>query len=162
VSEAARAGATRFILPAGAIGGIDILSALKASGIQSVAYTGRKPPRAWKDTPAEALHDLDTLTTETVLFSGNAREAAIQYPKNANVAATIAAGWPGFRANRCEAWSCRSAATGNVHEYSVRSSAAEFTVRIEGKPSPDNPKTSVATVYSVAREVFNRCREQAI
>ena len=107
------------------------------------------------------MHDLDALAVETVIFSGNAREAAIQYSKNANVAATLALAGLGF-----EKTGVRLVAdpgvSGNVHEYSVRSAAAEFTVRIEGKPSPDNPKTSVTTVYSVAREIFNRCREQAI
>lgn len=161
VLDAARAGSTRFILPAGAIGGIDVLSALKPSGIEAVSYTGRKPPGAWKGTPADKMHDLDALAVETVIFSGNAREAAIQYPKNANVAATLALAGLGF-----EKTGVRLVAdpgvSGNIHEYSVRSAAAEFTVRIEGKPSPDNPKTSVTTVYSVAREIFNRCREQAI
>lgn len=161
VLEAAHAGRTRFILPAGAIGGIDILSALKASGIEAVTYTGRKPARAWKGTPAEAMHDLDALQAETVFFSGNAREAATQYPKNANVAATLALAGIGF-----ERTSVRliadPAAQGNVHEFSVRSGAAEFTMKVVGTPSLDNPKTSVTTVYSVAREIFNRCREQAI
>lgn len=161
VIQAARAGSTRFILPAGAIGGIDILSALQMSGIEAVTYTARKPPLAWKDTPAAALHDLDTLATETVLFSGNAREAATQYSKNANVAATLALAGLGFEKTNVRLIA-DPAVRSNVHEYSVRASAADFTMRIEGKPSPDNPKTSVATVYSVAREIFNRCREQAI
>lgn len=161
VIQAARAGSSRFILPAGAIGGIDILSALKMSGIEAVTYTGRKPPHAWKDTPAAALYDLDTLATETVFFSGNAREAATQYPKNANVAATLALAGLGFEKTDVRLIA-DPAAKGNVHEYSVRSAAADFTMKIEGRPSPDNPKTSVTTVYSIAREIFNRCREQAI
>lgn len=161
VTEAARVGGTRFILPAGAIGGIDILSALKASGIEAVTYTGRKPPHAWKGTPAEALCDLDGLAAETIFFSGNAREAATQYPKNANVAATLALAGIGFERTAVRLIA-DPAANGNIHEYNMRSAAAEFTMRIEGKPSPDNPRTSVTTVYSVAREIFNRCREQAI
>lgn len=161
VNEAAREGSTRFILPAGAIGGIDVLSALKASGIEAVTYTGRKPPHAWKGTPAETLCDLDGLAAETVFFSGNAREAATQYPKNANVAATLALAGIGFERTAVKLVA-DPAANGNVHEYTMRSAVAEFSMRIAGKPSPDNPRTSVTTVYSVAREIFNRCREQAI
>ena len=52
--------------------------------------------------------------------------------------------------------------TQNIHEYRVRSGAADYAMRIEGKPSPDNPKTSLATVYSAAREVMNRLAEVAI
>lgn len=161
VQAAARAGGTRAILPAGAIGGVDILSALRPSGIEAVAYTGRKPPLAWAGTPAEGILDLAALTDEAVFFTGNAREAATQYPKNANVAATLALAGLGFEATQVRLIADPKV-TRNVHEYSVRAGAADYTIRIEGNPSPDNPKTSVTTVYSVAREVMNRSREVAI
>jgi aspartate dehydrogenase len=32
----------------------------------------------------------------------------------------------------------------------------EFSMQLVGKPSPDNPKTSRSTVYSIARAVMNR------
>lgn len=161
VVEAALAGRSRFTLPAGAIGGIDILSALRPSGIQSVTYSGRKPPGAWVGTPAESLVDLNALTTEAVFFEGTARQAATLYPKNANVAATLALAGLGWEETRVRLIADPSV-TRNVHEYSVTSGAADYTIRIEGKPSADNPKTSVTTVYSVAREVMNRLREVAI
>ena len=53
-------------------------------------------------------------------------------------------------------------APGNVHEYTVRSNALDFTIRLEGKPSPDNPKTSLSTVYSVARDILNAAGPVAI
>ncbi|GGA43137.1 aspartate dehydrogenase [Pelagibacterium lentulum] len=161
IKDSARAGGTRFILPAGAIGGIDILSALKASGIEAVTYTGRKPPQAWKGTYAQTLHDLDTLDRETVFFTGTAREAATQYPKNANVAATLALAGRGFDGTQVRLIADPKV-EGNVHEYSVTANGADFSIKIEGRPSKNNPKTSVTTVYSVAREIFNRSREQAV
>lgn len=159
--EAAKAGGARIILPAGAVGGIDILSALRPSGIDSVTYSGRKPPRAWAGSPAEALLDLDALTEETVFFTGSAREAALQYPKNANVAATVALAGAGLDATSVRLIA-DPAISANVHEVAVRAGAAEFQIRITGHPSPDNPKTSLTTVYSLAREVLNRAREVAI
>lgn len=161
VTRAARDGGTRFILPAGAIGGVDILSALRPSGIAAVTYTGRKPPLAWAGTPAEGRVDLAGLTAEAVIFEGTAREAATQYPKNANVAATLALAGIGWEATRVRLIA-DPAVTRNIHEYSVTSGAADYTIRVEGKPSADNPKTSVTTVYSVAREVMNRLGEVAI
>lgn len=161
VEAAAAEGRTRILLPAGAIGGVDILSALRPSDITAVTYTGRKPPLAWTGTPAEGLLDLPALTEATAFFEGNAREAATQYPKNANVAATLALAGLGWEATKVRLIA-DPGVTRNVHEYTVTAGAADYTIRIEGNPSPDNPKTSVTTVYSVAREVMNRSRRVAI
>lgn len=161
VQEAARAGGTRVVLPAGAIGGIDLLCALRSAGITRVTYTGRKPPLAWQGTPAERVYDLAALTQETVIFSGTAREAALLYPKNANVAATVALAGAGWEATTVRLIADPAIAC-NVHDLAVVSQAGDFTLHIEGKPLPDNPKTSAATVHSVAREIFNRAREVAI
>lgn len=148
-----RSGALLRIVP-GAVGGIDSLAAARLSGGLEVTYTSRKPPRAWKGTPADAALDLDGLYEATVFYTGTAREAARDYPKNANVAATIALAGAGFEATRVEMIADPNA-PGNVHEYHVRSNALNFTVCLEGLPSPDNPKTSLSTVYSVAREILN-------
>ena len=161
VQAAARDGGTRVVLPAGAIGGVDLLSALRPSRITSVVYTSRKPPMAWRGTPAETLLDLPALTDASTFFTGNARDAALQYPKNANVAATLALAGLGFDETQVR-MIADPQATRNIHEYSVTAGAADYTMRIQGNPSPDNPKTSVATVYSVAREVLNRLKEVAI
>lgn len=161
VRAAAKAGHTRIVLPAGAIGGVDLLAALKPSGITSVVYTSRKPPLAWKGTPAETLLDLPALKEPATFFTGTAREAALQYPKNANVAATLALAGLGFEDTQVQMVADPTVGQ-NIHEYRVTSGAADYTMRIEGKPSPDNPKTSLATVYSVAREVMNRLNEVAI
>lgn len=158
---AARDGGARIILPAGAVGGIDILSALRPSGFDSVVYTGRKSPRAWAGSPAEALMDLDALTAETVFFTGTARDAALQYPKNANVAATVALAGAGLDKTEVRLIADPSISA-NVHEVTVRAGAGEFHIRITGHPSPDNPRTSLTTVYSLAREILNQTREVAI
>ena len=161
VVQAARDGNSRFTLPAGAIGGVDILSALRPAGVTSVRYAGRKPPPAWAGTPVEGLVDLAGLTAETVIFQGSARQAATLYPRNANVAATLALAGIGWDDTAVQLIA-DPAISRNIHEFSVTSGAANYTIRIEGKPSADNPKTSVTTVYSVAREVMNRLREVAI
>lgn len=159
--EAAIAGAARVILPAGAVGGIDLLSALGAAGGLEVTYRGTKPPAAWAGTPAERVLDLGTVDAAQVFFAGTAREAASAYPKNANVAATLALAGAGFEATRVELVA-DPAAPGNVHEYSVRSPVANYSIRIENLPSSGNVKTSVSTIYSVLREIRNRLGPVAI
>mgnify|MGYP000562853183 CR=1 FL=1 len=158
---AARAGRARLILPAGALGGVDLVSALRTSGIERLRYTGRKPPAAWAGSAAEELVDLRGLTGPVTFFQGSAREAARRFPKNANVAATLALAGPGLEATEVRLVA-DPGVTRNVHEVSVRAGAADMEIRIEGRPSPENPRTSLATVHSLAREVLNRRRVLAV
>lgn len=151
----ARSGQARVILPAGAVGGIDLVSALSAAGDLSLAYRGTKPPKAWAGTPAADILDLDGLSKAATFFSGTAREAASAYPKNANVAATLALAGPGLDATRVELVA-DPAAPGNLHGYELASPAARVRVEIENLPSQGNVKTSVSTIYSVLREIRNR------
>jgi aspartate dehydrogenase len=158
---AAEASGARLILCSGAIGGIDLLSAARLAGIQRITYTSRKAPKAWKGTPAEKLLDLDKVSTETVFYEGTARAAARDYPQNANSAATIAIASVGLD-NASVRLIADPAAPGNVHEFKLSSACADMEVRIVGKPSPDNPKTSMSTAYTVAREIINRMSPIAI
>ncbi|WP_108482328.1 aspartate dehydrogenase [Oceaniglobus ichthyenteri] len=155
LQQAAKTGRAQVFIPSGAIGGIDALAAARLSGIVSVKYTGRKPAHAWKGTPAENVLDLNTLAEATVFFTGTAREAARQYPKNANVAATLALAGAGMDATQVHLIADPAVST-NSHEFSVLSNAVDFTMHLTGKPSPDNPKTSMSTAYSLARAVLNR------
>lgn len=155
LERAAAQGGARLILPAGAVGGIDALVAARLSGLESVVYTGRKPPRAWLGTPAERLLDLAALTAPAAFFEGTAREAARDYPQNANVAATLALAGAGFDKTRVRLIADPTTER-NTHEVVVRSGCANFTINVEGRPSPANPKTSLTAGYSVARQVLNR------
>lgn len=161
LTEAARDGGAKLRIAPGAVGGIDMLAAARLSGGLDVVYSSRKPPLAWTGTPAEAQLDLAALDKAEVFYEGSARQAATDYPKNANVAATIALAGAGFEATRVR-MIADPEAQGNIHEYSVRSNALDFTIRLTGKPSPDNPKTSLSTVYSVAREILNAAGPVAI
>ncbi|MFT7595757.1 MAG: aspartate dehydrogenase [Paracoccaceae bacterium] len=155
LTQAAIDGDTRLVLPAGAVGAMDILAALAPADIRQVTYTSRKPPMAWQGTKAEDQLTLTTLTQEAIFFDGDAGTAAADYPKNANVAATIALAGIGFDRTRVQMIADPSVSA-NIHSFTVTSDAAELQVRIEGKPSPRNPKTSLPTVYSLVREVMRR------
>ena len=45
---------------------------MRVAGLTSVRYRSRKPPAAWRGSPAEKLVDLDGLTRRTVLYNGTA------------------------------------------------------------------------------------------
>lgn len=161
VVKAARTAGRQLLLPAGAIGGIDWLAAARLAGLTQVTYRSRKPPRAWAGSPAEQLLDLDALNHATAFFRGTARDAAAQYPKNANVAATVALATLGFDATQVELVADPDAA-GNLHEIDASGSAGSISVRIDGKPDPDNPRTSMLTAYSVVRGILNRANTVVI
>jgi aspartate dehydrogenase len=151
---AADEGQARVLLPAGAIGGVDAIAAMRIGGLTTVRYRSVKPPVAWRGSPAEQVADLDKLTTRTVLYKGSAGEAALRFPQNANVAATVALAGIGFDATEVELVADPDA-PGNIHEIEVEGAAGNFSIRLQGKPSRTNPKTSALTAFSVARALTN-------
>jgi aspartate dehydrogenase len=138
---------SKILLPAGAVAGIDALSAAKRGGLTSVRYSSRKPPAS--------LGENLPVGRETVLFEGNARDAALQFPKNANVAATIALAGIGFDSTEVRIVADPTV-TQNVHILEVEGTFGSFTMRISGKPLPVNPKSSSLTAMSVLRCIENR------
>jgi len=153
--EAAKAGAARLLIPAGAVGGLDLLASARVAGLDKVIYTSRKPPKAWMGTPAEKLLALASLTQATTFYTGDARAAARDYPQNANVAAAVALAGVGFAATEVR-MVADPEAPGNVHRIEAQGAFGRTEITIAGKTLPDNPKTSMLAALSLVRAILNR------
>jgi len=150
---AARGGA-KIKLPAGALPGVDALAAGKLAGIERVTLQSSKPPLAWTGTPAETTHDLKSIKVATPIFSGTAREAALSFPKNANVAATAALAGIGFEKTTVTLIA-DPGVTQNVHRLEADGAFGSLRLEIQANPSPDNPKTSHMAALSIMRLLDN-------
>lgn len=155
--DAAQEGNTQLHLVSGAIGALDALSAAKIGGLDHVRYTGTKPPQSWRGTPAETVADLDTLIAPVTHFDASARDAALRYPKNANVAAAVALAGIGFDRTQARLIADPNAA-GNSHEITAKGAFGTFTFTITGATLPDTPSTSALAAMSVVDRIL-RYRE---
>ena len=146
--EKGQSGGGRAIIPPGAIAGLDGLIAARIAGLSEVVYTSYKPPHAWRGTPAEAVIDLDHAEDEVVFFTGTARQAARDYPQNANVSAAVAIAGLGFEDTEVRLVSSRRVddPLGVIEAQGV---FGTFRFEILALASPRNPKTSVLTAYSL-------------
>lgn len=152
LDKSARQGSATIRFLSGAVAGIDALRAASVGELDRVMYTGSKPPRSWVGSPAEQKCDLANLTEPFEHFSGTARQAARQYPKNANVAATIALASIGL-----DQVNVRLIADphidSNIHEITAQGVFGKLSVRIEGNALPENPGSSALAAMSLVAEL---------
>lgn len=150
LETAARESGSRMILLSGAIAGTDGLAAAREGGLDEVTYESVKAPRSWKGSPAETMIDLDTVAERTAFFEGTAREAARQFPANANVAATVGFAGTGLDNTRVRLTVDPDTQT-NTHRIHARGRFGAFSIELNGKPLESNPKTSTLAALSVVR-----------
>ncbi|MFI4889056.1 MAG: aspartate dehydrogenase [Steroidobacterales bacterium] len=147
---AAQSGSRAFLV-AGAVGGLDALGAARHAGLEQVRYVGRKPPEAWRGTAAKQQVDLRQVTGSAVLvFEGTARQAALRFPQNANVAAAVALAGLGFEQTQVQLFADPTI-SGNLHRIEAHGAFGRFEIELSGIALPDNPKTSHLTVGSLSR-----------
>ena len=93
--------------------------------------------------------DLDNLMAGAEThFDGTARDAATDYPKNANVAAAVALAGIGFDKTQVKLIADPEISE-NIHEVHASGDFGRFSFEIRGQSLPDNPKSSALAAMSV-------------
>lgn len=131
---------TKFYLPTGAIGGLDLIKAANISGgLHTVKLVSRKPLAALSD---------EKLTEETILFEGSAKDAIEKFPKNANVAIALSLAGVGIEKTSVTIIADPNVDK-NIHRIQATGEFGKTEMTIENNPSPANPKTSYLTSLSI-------------
>ncbi len=152
----------RIYIPSGAIAGIDALKAANLGKISKVVLTTRKSPLAFKGVKyiEEKNINLEKIKKETVLFSGNAREAMRYFHQNINVAGILSLSGIGMDKTMVRIIASPGALK-NIHEIEIESQAGKIFTRTENILHPENPKTSYLAVLSAAaalKQILGACR----
>ncbi len=149
VARARETGA-RIVVPTGALLGLDAVRAAAEGKVSSVTIETRKPPRGLEGAPYLVEHGIDVfaITTPTIVFKGNAFDAAKGFPANVNVAAALALAGIGPERTMVEIWGDPTV-TRNTHTIRVEAESARLTMTIENVPSEENPRTGKITPLSI-------------
>ncbi|HLN10273.1 MAG TPA: aspartate dehydrogenase [Xanthobacteraceae bacterium] len=139
----------RIMVPTGGLLGLDAVAAAAQGHIHSVRMTTRKPPGGLAGAPHLVTNSItvEGLKAPKLVFSGTAREAAVGFPANVNVAAALSLAGIGPDRTLIDIWA-DPGVTRNCHAIEVEADSARFTLSIENVPS-DNPKTGRIVALSV-------------
>jgi aspartate dehydrogenase len=126
-------------VPSGAIGGLDAIASAALTGAVEVTLTSRKTPKAL---------DIET-KVPIVMYEGEAEDAARKFPREMNVAATLAITVKPSKVN------VQVIADPNVvrttHEITAKWKYGDMFLRFSNQPHPDNPKTSALAAWAAIR-----------
>jgi aspartate dehydrogenase len=126
-------------VPSGAIGGLEALSSAALAGIDEIVLTSRKNPKAFDMNNKEAR----------IVYEGSAEEAARLFPREMNVAATLALTVKPARV-RVQVLSDPNVQR-NTHEIQVKWRFGEMFLQFANDPHPENPRTSALAAWSAIR-----------
>ncbi|MEA2433939.1 MAG: aspartate dehydrogenase [Actinomycetota bacterium] len=145
-------GRGRLIIPTGAIGGLDTLSAaMLLEPLEAVELTSRKHAsalvRPWMDEALVAA--LENTEGEVEAFSGTARDAVRLFPESANIAAVLALATIGF--DRVTVRIMGTQIHTVQHRVAANGKAGSYEFVFNNRPSDSNPRSSAIAAYSVIR-----------
>ena len=147
IKATALANNCRVHIPAGAVGGFDVLRASMLMEDAEVSITTEKSPESLNGAPFLEGRALSEEKTEEI-FNGYAKEAIEHFPENVNVAVTTALATTGVEHTKVSINSIPGFES-NKHEIKLVGETVRVKVIVETTPSAVNPKSSTLAAYSV-------------
>jgi len=138
----------RILVPSGAIAGLDGVKGAREGAIHAVTMETRKPPRGLAGAPyiEQQRIDLETITTETLIFEGPASRAVQAFPANVNVVAALSLAGIGPERTRIKIYAVPGQLR-NQHRITVEGEFGTLRIEVENVPS-ENPRTGSLSYLS--------------
>ena len=141
----------RVYLATGAIAGLDAIASGAVGGLESVTHVVRKPPRGL--LPPDEAADVERSGWPRELYAGPAREAALRFPENVNVAAAISLAGLGLDETTVRVVADPTVER-NTHEIEARGEFGDLRIVLRNIPT-ENPKTGRLTAMSMIKALRN-------
>lgn len=144
----------KIYLPSGAIGGLDVLRAMRLMDKDmKIRVENRKAPHSLEGAPGLAGKQL-SIEREELVFSGSALEAIRSFPKNVNVAVAAALSGVGPENTTVEIVSVPGLEE-NSHCIYGQNKSVRVTLETSSLPDPSNPRSSTLAAWSVVSLLQN-------
>lgn len=156
--ELAKKNKCSILIPSGAIAGLDAIKSANVGKIERITLTTRKPLSGFLNDPTlrkEGI-DINHIKGEKTIFEGNVDEAVLKFPRNINVAATIALASQGKDKLVIRIITSPEYKR-NSHEIEVIGDFGRIWTQTENVVSVDNPKTSLLAILSAISMLKNFC-----
>lgn len=150
--EKAKVCDAKIYIPTGALCGTDGLRSASVDEIDEVELTTMKGPKSLAGVQylVDQGISVNDIKEKTVIFSGTAREAVKDFPRNINVAATVSLLGVGFDKTKVNIV-LDPEIKSNSHELRIKGRFGEMMCHTYNYPEPDNPKTShLATLSAIS------------
>lgn len=137
------------LIPSGAIAGLDAIKAASSVPFQRIVLTTRKPPSALENSLylAKKKIDISCIKKETVLYDGDVEKAVKYFPKNINVAATLALACGQSKKIKVRIITSPKFRN-NSHSIEMIGASGKISTCTINNACPDNPKTSYLAALS--------------
>ncbi|MFI8998264.1 aspartate dehydrogenase domain-containing protein [Streptomyces sp. NPDC053542] len=149
------AGPGRVYFTGGAVGGLDLLQAVRSLGhLTDVTLTTTKLPSTLEQPwmGEDLLHRMRTATGPVEVMRGTARDVPVKFPKSTNVAASVALAVGDLDAVRVHVVA-DPAAQHTRHVIEASGSHGVYRFEVQHLPDPNNPATSQVVPYAVLRSL---------